>query len=149
MALTPLPPWPRLAAVLPAHVVVLHIEVDSLRNVDGLILPIQLFALQRKIFSMLEGAIRLSSATPLFHTGQTYVAACGLQANHRQPSVPATPEGLHGRSGLGNSTDPVVQAIELATYIRCKIKEFNVKHRVSLSVKVCVLVSPLLSCLVE
>lgn len=131
-------PSRRLAAVLPTHVVVLHIEIDSLRDIDGLILPIQFFALQRKIFSLLEDAVRLSSATPLFHTGQSYVAAIGLAVDRLR--VPGNEHAAAPYTRLrgmrGTSQDPVIQAIDLMMYIRFKIREFNLKHHISLVVKV-------------
>lgn len=113
-----------LALTVPA--VVVHIDLRSLSRLDGLVSPLQLCAFQKRLLGMLEAAVRLFSASHLWHSGHIYVVACGLPAAIRRGAG----------QPLQQERDPVLQALGLSRFIKVKIHDFNLKHRVSLAVRV-------------
>ncbi|EWM28587.1 agc (camp- cgmp-dependent and protein kinase c) kinase family protein [Nannochloropsis gaditana] len=124
---------------LRTQAVIVHIDFRALSKLDGLVSPLQLCAFQNRLLGMLDGAVRLFSASHLWHSGHVFVVACGLDPALSQ-SLPSSAAGSGDRPPAstfdGNGHDPVLQALGLSRFIKIKIHEFNLKNHVSLSVRV-------------
>jgi hypothetical protein len=114
--------------------VVVHIDLRSLSKLDGLVSPLQLCAFQKRLLGMLEAAVRLFSASHLWHSGHIYVVACGLPSAIRCQPPHAPSQRQRPRQVV--EKDPVLQALGLSRFIKVKIHDFNLKNRVSLAVRV-------------
>ncbi len=121
---------------LTTHAVIVHIDLRALSKLDGLVSPLQLCAFQKHLLGMLDGAVRLFSASHLWHSGHVYVVGCGLN-----PALTMAPDPLPSRGG--SHDDPVLQALGLSRFIKVKIHDFNLKNRVSLAVRVGIAQGPI------